>query len=402
MRKRIAGAAYYTLFKYLEIIISGLVMLFLAKKIGPDEMGKSISSMLYITYSSYLAFGMNSLIVKNYSRVSDDSSRLNFLTLNLQYFSVVCILNIGLCYLVLGQYYFIQVALISNINLFRSFYMAYYRVVNRVSMLNVNNIVFSVFLLIGVLFFTSSWKEYLVVWLLASFLCMIIYIFADFVVSSKLAKNIFSKPDLEFFLKNMKEGLKLAVVGVISTVFTTGDRFFINKLDLDLELKGTYQFADNIGMVIYVGLSSVVFYYTPTWIERVRNDERFVRILNRYSNIGLLLLAPLSICSYFISKLIRIQWYPEFVGLEFFVFFVVILKLLVIINGFHSLIFMGKDKESDYIRIMMIPIAVIILIGSLTVSFVKVEIYFFSVLISSVIFITLLYQRKVCKARYLK
>ena len=90
----------YTFFKYFELALTALLMLVLADKIGPDEMGNSISSLLYITYSSYLALGMNTLIVKNYKR---EINKIRFLTSNLQFLFFIGFFNFGLTFLFLTQ-----------------------------------------------------------------------------------------------------------------------------------------------------------------------------------------------------------------------------------------------------------------------------------------------------------
>src|SRR5690606_31035056 len=89
-------------------------------------------------------------------------------------------------------------------------------------------------------------------------------------------KNIPSKEEVKF---NFSEGIKLALTGVITTILLTCDRFVINHLKIPVELKGTFQLADYLGMAVYMVFTTVIFYFYSKWIQKIRDDKHFA---NKY------------------------------------------------------------------------------------------------------------------------
>lgn len=389
------GATSFTFFKYIEIALSGIAILLLAKKIGPDEMGESISSLLYITYSSYLALGMNSLIVKNFKKLETDSEKFSFLTFNIQYFLVASLLNVWLAFTFLDQEVFLLVAMIAMVNLFRSFFMAYYRVVDKAWTLNVNNIVLGAGLLLGVVVYVQSWNDYLEVWHLIVWVCLLIFIAHDPASFKNIVRRLLDLPKWSEVLGNLKEGAKLATVGGISTVLVTIDRLIINQSNIDLGLKGSYQFAENISMAVFMGVSSIIFYYTPTWIDNIRQDSSFVKSIEKWMNKGLLVLLPILIVVFFTAKIIAGIWYPEYLNLHYYITAILGLKLLVLLNSLGVLVFMGLDRETRYIRFMIMPVLLLLSCAGLVLQYgVDFHVVFIPMFITLILLVTCLLQRK--------
>ena len=154
----------FTTLKYIEIIITAFISFFVAKIIGPSEMGKSIPTLLFITYSNFLVLGVNSALVKNYSRMKSRFESLNFITINFQFIIIACFLTFLLAYLFIDTQYFLFTALISAGVLVKSFFTAYFRVKNRILILNKNNIIFSILFLFLTLLFVKDWYGYIVSW----------------------------------------------------------------------------------------------------------------------------------------------------------------------------------------------------------------------------------------------
>ncbi len=392
------GVISYTSLKYVEIILMAGTMLLLAKKIGPSEMGKSIASLLFITYSSYLALGMNTLVVKNFRQLPTKNEKIMFLSLNIQYFLVVsCILFI-LSYFFLELDIFHLVSFIAIANLFRSYFMAYFRVKNKTWVLNLNNILFSILLLSGVVLFVKSWRDYLVFWGISVWVCLFLYAVLDVSMFVAVLKKVIKKPNKGVLLRNLAEGIKLAAISLISTLLTTSARIVIKNLDIDSSVKGSYQFADNIGMAVFVGISSVVFYFTPTWISSIKKDKKFGLKILKVMDYSLFLLVPLLVIASLVAYFFRVTWYDEYLYLEYYIVVIIAVKLLVLLNGLSVFIYMGVDEEHKYIKFMLFPLSIVfVLCVGFYLSQLKENIYIISLSISAVMLVAIYFQRRVIK-----
>ncbi len=390
------GVFSFTLFRYLEIVITGLTMLFLAKKIGPTEMGKTIGPLLYITYSSYLALGLNTQIVKNFKNFQDESEKVSFLTVNIQYFILISLVNLLLSYLLLERAYFFYTAIISIATLFRSFFTAYFRVVDKIWVLNINNIVLATSLLIGVLFFVEVWLDYLVIWSGVALSCVVLFMMYDLKMLKSVMKRILKKPDNIILKHSLFEGIKQAVVGAITTLLMTSDRFILNQLNITDHIKGQYQFADNISMMLYIGLTSILFYYTPNWIQRIKSDKLFIMKLNRIINYGLISILPLLAIAYISSLILKNLYYSEYDILEWYVVPTLLVKILLVINAIGVLIYTGLNREKDYVRSMIIPIVIIVSCGFASTYFInKSNIIIVPAYISLVLLCSIMIRKRV-------
>ncbi len=347
----------FSLLKYLEVFITALTTFFLAKQIGPNKLGESIPIFLYITYANYLSLGVNQTIVKDLSR-TDEHDKLSFLTFNIQYLALIGFINLLLAGIILDKY-FILAALVSNANLFRAFFSSYYRATYRIRILNITNILYSILMLTGVLLLVNTLKEYLIVWLISLFLCLILYSFFDLNTYKRIFLNLLSLPQKNIIQFNLSEGIKLATTGIVTTILITSDRFIFNKINVSLEIKGSYQLADYVGMAVYMVFTTIIFYYTPKWIERIRNDHIFSRkylnnCLKFYFIIPLLLLIV-----YIFSKLLCPIFFPEYPDLQNLIVVVLFSKISVVFVSLLSLYYVSKDKEKSYLKLMFFPILLI-------------------------------------------
>ena len=270
-----SSAFWYSILKYLEIGITAFTTFLVAEKVGPVEMGKAVPLLLYITYANYLALGVNQVVIKNYSLIVKEGNVVNFITINLQYILLVCLLNFIIAYLVIDETYFMVAALVSCAILLRGFFTSYFRVVYRIRILNKNNIIFSLILLIMVVFFVESWYDYMFWWAISIWICVGLYLVDGFNFFKKIFANIFKCPNISEIKYNLGEGAKLALMGAFTTVLLTADRFVLTHTDVSLAIKGSYQLADYAGMATYMVITTVIFYFYPKWIERLRNEEHF-------------------------------------------------------------------------------------------------------------------------------
>lgn len=392
-KKEYKKAIWFSLLKYVEIGISALTIFYVAKKIGPIEMGKSIATLLYITYANYLSLGLNQVIVKNYSRIGKDKIK-NFITINIQYLLLVSLLNFGLAYIFLGLEYFMVVAVVSSGTLIRSFFSSYFRAIFRIEILNKNSLLFSILLLVFVISFVNTWYEYMFYWAIAMWLSIVLYILDDKLFFIKIFKRLLYVPEKAQVLYNFYEGVKLATTGIIITILLTADRFVINKLDFSLSIKGSYQLAEYVSMAIYMIITTIIFYFYPKWIERIRNCNNFRKKYLKYLIISFFVAPFLLGIIYLVGILFSTLVFNEYIGLSNLVLFTSMLKLSVILLSSCSLFYIGLDKEFKYIKSMIPLIIISILLIILFLYFYNPPIYIIPLSFSLLIIVEFLRRIK--------
>lgn len=355
------------MFKYLEIIITSLTTILLAKKLSPEEMGLSMPVLLYITYANYLSLGVNQVILKNYSRFKDQHQIEEFLRINLQYLFSIGIVNVILAYCFLSPKYALLAAAVSMGIMLRSYFMSYFRVVDRTIVLNKNNLIFSVLFLAGTFAFVDSVSKYLIVWCIAIWFALVLYFIDDFRFYVRIFARFLKKPSKEQITFNITQGIKLAVTGFIATLFLTSDRFIINKMHVPLDFKGSYQLADFVGSAYYLIITTIIFYFYPKLIARIRDDENFKKLYIGYIGKGLKI-SPLIIGLTYVASLGVSRWiFPEYPNLSYLITASVSLKTAIIFVTSFSIYYIAIDKENLYIQSMIYSIAAFLVIGFLLV-----------------------------------
>lgn len=363
-----SSAFWYSILKYLEIGITAFTTFLVAEKVGPVEMGKAVPLLLYITYANYLALGVNQVVIKNYSLIVKEGNVVNFITINLQYILLVCLLNFIIAYLVIDETYFMVAALVSCAILLRGFFTSYFRVVYRIRILNKNNIIFSLILLIMVVFFVESWYDYMFWWAISIWICVGLYLVDGFNFFKKIFANIFKCPNISEIKYNLGEGAKLALMGAFTTVLLTADRFVLTHTDVSLAIKGSYQLADYAGMATYMVITTVIFYFYPKWIERLRNEEHFRYYFLKIIKRSFFLIIPIVLMAYIGTVLLTLFAFKEYIALEYFIVLNILLKLLVVLISACGTIYIGLNMEVKFLKTSL-PFLLCLIIAIITLIF---------------------------------
>lgn len=374
----------FSLLKYLEVGITAITMFIIAKKVGPAEMGRAIPVLLYITYSNYLALGLNQAVIKNYSRMIGIKLKVNFITLNLQYLILAIGLNFFIANLILSSDYWLVSAFISCGLLFRGFLASYFRVVFRIKILNKNNLTFAILILVSALLFIDLWIEYLLFWASILWFTIFIYLFDGFKFFKLVFKNIIRKPRIKEIRFNFSEGFKIALTGITTTVLLTSDRLIINQLDVSVNIKGSYQLADYFGMGIYLLITTVFFYYTPQLIEKIRNDKNFRLKYISYLKKSLLMVCPFLLLVYAGAYILAKLFFVEYDNLEYYIVLCTTTKLLIVFLSCFAIYYMGTDREDYYLK-SLIPLLVILSIVLITMYIENANIWMVSIAINILI-----------------
>lgn len=386
------GAILFSLFKYLEVGIIAATTFIVAKKIGPDEMGKAMPVLLYITYSNYLSLGINQVIVKNYSRFKDEGQIKEFVKINLQYMIVISLVSVFAAYVFVDFDFFILAAMVSIGTLMRSFFTSYFRAIDKIWVLNKNEIIFSLLLFLLTLVLVNNLKDYLLYWWISLWIGLLFYLIDGRTFFFKVIRQLFFISKKKKLVSNLKEGIKLASAGFLTTILLTADRFVINRLDFDLSVKGSYQLADYVGAAYYLGVTTIIFYFYPKLITKLREDNGFRKIYINYIKLSAKVFPIIIILTYLFSSAGADWFFKEYNNLSYFITLSVGLKSCVILITSFSIYYVALDKEIYYIRTMLAPVALYILLSILFLKVIHPTIYWVPFGFIIILFLDFIYK----------
>jgi O-antigen/teichoic acid export membrane protein len=322
------GVFNYTILKYVEVILYGITMYKLADKIGPTEMGISVSYFLFFTYASYASFGLQQLIVTQYPTLNFEKKE-SLLKDAIHFNIVQSIFFWSLPLWLFKLDYAIPSIIIMISIMWRNLIQAVFRVQDKVYLLNLSNIIYAIILLVGVYLLVGNWLGYLFVWAFAVSTSAIILYSFEYKMFNNIIYCIFKNPiDLKYYKIAQKSG-KLMLTTLFITFLLTIDRIVIdNMIYVSIEQKGVYQFADNIGMAFLIFISSITFYYTPEIIKKMNDDPKFILKIRKYTYFLILIGAKFSIVSYIIVKYLQFEigLLQEYVDLYQYIPVILILK----------------------------------------------------------------------------
>ena len=116
----------FSLLKYIEIILTSLTT-FSGRKIRTNSTRYGSAYLLYITYTNYLALGLNQVVTKIIA-VSNRIKKVGFITINFQYIILSSVINVLLAFVFIGKTYGFNCCIRFNINNFLEVsFSAYYR-----------------------------------------------------------------------------------------------------------------------------------------------------------------------------------------------------------------------------------------------------------------------------------
>lgn len=366
----------FSLLRYLEYGLVAFSYIIIAKKVGPAEYSKTIPGFLFITYSQYLMLGLNQALIKAYSTEDSDEIKKVYVRNTLYYIFLVSALVIVAGIIVLPKEIFIYISLISVMIYFRGIFQTLLRLEDKILSINVSNLVFSIIYFVLVFFYANNIIHFFVGWLIALFIANFFNAFQAFPIINKL--NIsFTLSNLSI-VKNtikpqLKSGVKMTLIGLITTFFLTYDRFLLNHFSPDHVLKGTYQLADNIAGALYLLLTTIIFYYYPILLAKTNRSPEFGLKVIKYGGGALLIISLIIILlgPFCISMLIH--FFPSYNKISEFLVWQAVLKINVLGLGIGSLISIASNKEFFFIKYWFIVVFIIMITLFITATTIKVN-----------------------------
>ncbi|KHD23485.1 hypothetical protein NM09_18630 [Vibrio caribbeanicus] len=381
-------ALIFTLLKYVEIGITAISMLIVARVIGPEQMGVLMPIFLFITYSNYLNLGSSQLVLKYLSIESKETNAVIDVAVKILFFSITAVLVIA--WLLLDNQFSLRVGIVSCCILTRSVMIANLRAKNKYRKININNIAVSLIMLTGSLFFVLNVTDFVWLLLIVNVSSLLLYIFSDLSFTRRAIYSMRSNIRIDAFRFYLIVAIKLSVIGLFTTLLLTLDKLVLQMFDFTKTQYGIYQLSDNIANLIYVGLSALLFFMYPILLVKIKNSKVY---LKRYLNaqlfffpvclVGLILL-------WCVGFYIELVIFPEFTGLSNILVYSIAYKISVFQLSLMSVVFISRDNETYMIKVCLLTMVLIILFVFLGVVFFHIR-EMHEILLSAIVAINLSY-----------
>lgn len=337
---RINTMLKYSSIKYIALVIAFLKGIINAKVLGPELLGVLGNMLLVLSYLSYSNFGILYSMNREYVIYESTGKKKKARKVISTSFTALFILSVLLIIAgIIAKFiykddmgsYILLVFIIGILEQYRSYYINYYRLVNKVRKINfielINNILSFILIIITIKYF----KIYSV---------LIAMLIADFIVFIYGYKNS-EKFKLSIDKRVLKDliivGVPLLIYNLGFYILTTVDRLMIIKF-LGYTDLGYYTFSNQLVNGTMVFISSVLFLYYPKAIKNLyineNNDRRqIVKKIEQYTKYVEVLGVVLCLAGIVLIK--------PFTDL-------ILPKYTVSINVYRILVFGGVFSEISY------------------------------------------------------
>lgn len=355
---------FYSLLKYIEYAINAFIFIFIARLVTPAEYGGASNAFLTITYSGFLLFGINQVIVKWYSRSIDPNLNNFLIRYTFAYTVSLCLLIFVLIFFSSSYRIQLFVASIACFKIIIECFVTVFRVRGKVLLINTIYLSAALSFLLLFLFYVKDIHDFFASWALSSFFGMI-YAAGLYLLNEK-SSHLKMKYFVTFFKRNIflliRDGWKFTVIAVLSTLFITVDRIFaIYVYEMPKELLGNIQISDNISNMLSLGLTSVLFVVTPNFIAKVYNKTLASSTFYKQGLRLLVLLLFVIIVFYYPGVLVVKMILPKYAYLDYLLAIYILMKAINVFLFVPNILAVAASRESTYIRLQTIWLAVLIM-----------------------------------------
>lgn len=339
-------------------------------------------AFILITLSAFLALGANQVIVKWFSKSEDLPGKLALLSYGTAINFGAALLAFSLVSLLVASDFWFYAGLIACGKLL----LENFCTINRVheKLLNVNIIYLSNTLPLAISFWflqISSMYDYFELW--ASWIWFSVAV-SVFVSRSTFKKYSHVPSKIARFIKEkgwdfIVDGLKLAAIGVLVPLVSSGDKLFISFMSLDSSTLGSMQLADNIAMALSFGVGAVIYAITPRYIDMVRNQKI---ALKDFFLKGYLMLFLVTILFLIMIQLVEpalVRFFPAY-DLVYPLSFYVLARILISGMFMFNITVLVFSDEMQYIRFIFITLLLFasLLIGVFLVPTDSYSVFYFA------------------------
>jgi O-antigen/teichoic acid export membrane protein len=355
---------FFSLLKYIEYAINAFIFIYIARIVTPEIYGAAANSFLIITYSGFLLFGINQVVVKWHSKSSYDVVKRFLITYTIGYSLSLVLLIFFLILFISDSDLRFYVAFIACSKMIAECFVTILRVRGKMLLINSIYLFSSIIFLFLFIIYVENIVQFFYCWALSSFLgacyagTLFFIVEKNYYVSLRRWYCIL----MVNFRELIKDGLKFTLIAILGTFYLTIDRiFFIHLFHLPKELMGNVQISDNISNVMSLGLTSILFIITPNLISKVYNGS--LTAIKFYSKAFYVILGILFFLGISYFPLIYLIKYilPNYRYIEGLLALYIILKSFNLFLFVPNVIAMAMSKEVVYIRSQLIWILIIII-----------------------------------------
>lgn len=348
------GTLLYSSSKYLELIITALILLHFAKEVGPLKFGESAASFLVISYSAFIILGINGSYVKYVSIEKDSKNRRYLSSYNFGYNFAAACLAVLVTLFVIRQDYALTVAAIAGLSLIRGSIQSILRGYLYTGPLALINLLFALLFLAGYMsafifreemsgpIFFGCWAASLLATSIAGSYILYRY---------KCLSSFFQPAFIEHCAVNFKKlavnGLLLALMTFASVVFISFDRISLILAGVDKELIGIYQFADSLSSIFYRGCNTLIFMLTPIYIAKLTSGNiGFGQFFSVGEKIALAAI-PVFVIFIFVADFGTAYFAADYTGITFIIALLSSVKFVLLMLFLPTTVYKALNKEAS-------------------------------------------------------
>ncbi len=363
----------YTFFKYVTLAISAIRGIFMAKFLGPTLLGSYSLIMLTVNYSKYGNFGifsaMNLEVSVNLDKKNSEPYIREVINATVLFIGILLLGFICLGILAssslftwissdIQSYVWAIIFLCISLQL-KSFLLTYFRLYNQFSFINALEVLSTLILFFGVVFFAKSFTLNAV--MISACVAGIVSVFFFIIFFVQF------KPSLRLNWKSISSllsvGLPLLIYGLSDYLFTTLDRLVIATY-FSREYLGYYAFGSTLAINALIVTDSFGYLFYPKFLRKFHKDafadsEDYFETLLKYTfwletiNVGLILVGIIAV------RYVIQWWLPQF---SVSIFVTQILLLTFAFKGlsyFVSIYLVSNRYQKEIVGILFIlmPIA---------------------------------------------
>lgn len=331
-----------------------------ANLVSPEEYGRASIGFQVITYSAFIVMGVNQVLLKRYSLEDNEAKKLFFIQYNILYNIIVCAFSILLISILFSsKEYVIYLSIICGVKLVLESSIAVNRVKGNMVKINTIYLSYSILFLILYFAFVSNVFNFFKYWSYSIVFGAIIGALLSFIAVIKSFQfNHFKSFLKDDFKLLFNDGMKLALIGLISPLFSTLNIICLNAFKVNEGVIGNFQLADNIANMVSLGGASILFIVFPDVIKQISKDKSKI---NTFYKVGFKVVV-VSIVSlvvlYYPLKELLLYFFPKYEKLSYLILFTLISRLLILLLFIPNSVWITFSKEKIYIKSSIIGVLI--------------------------------------------
>lgn len=323
-----------------------------ANLVSPEEYGRASIGFQVVTYSAFIVMGVNQVLLKHYSLEENEKLKTFYLQYNFAYNLIACLFSVFLISVLFSsKEYVVFLSLICGVKLILESSISTNRV--KGNMVNINIIYISYSLLFLLLFFTlvtnvfdffKYWSYSIIFGACVGLLLSFKSVFKGFRVKG------FKKALKQSFGLLFNDGIKLALISLVSPLFSTLNIICLNIFKVDSAVIGNFQLADNIANMVSLGGASILFIVFPDVIKQISKDKSKIQLFYKVGFKVVVICVIALIVLYYPLKEALLYFFPEYEKLSYLILFTLISRLLILLLFIPNSVWITFSKEKIYIK----------------------------------------------------